>query len=436
MQAKFLHLADSHLGYQQYNSTARYNDFARAFLAIIDAAIAEQVDFAILAGDLFQKRTVNARTLNQAIAGLERLHKAGIPCLAVEGNHEKPYYQDQVGWMTFLAQRELIVLLDAPFEEGVPQLTPYQKRRGAYIDPVPGLRVYGLKYFGAGTAKAVASYAEAIAAQPDRDAVDYTVFITHAGVEGVIAGQSGGLSTREWSVLQPHVDYLALGHVHKPFEFDNWIYNPGSAETCSTMEAQWTDRGYYLVDVDTSRANAESDDPKHSATLHPNPRRPFHRLSVKVDLHTTPEALYDFSREYIQRKARDLAPRKAAKKSPAPSQPVVDLRLDGTLAFDRTALDLGELDSMIREAFDPLHVQVRNLARATEFEIEAEAGFSRPQLERQVITELLERDARFRKQSEQWADVALSLKNLALGGADASALLTELEDSLETLAQP
>ena len=81
-------------------------------------------------------------------------------------------------------------------------------------------------------------------------------------------------------------------------------------------------------------------------------------------------------------------------------------------------------------------MQVRNLARATEFEIEAEASFSRPQLERQVITELLERDARFRERSEQWADVALSLKNLALGGADATALLTELEDSLETLTQP
>ncbi len=86
MKARFLHFADTHLGYRQYNNLDRYDDFARAFLAVIDVAIAEKVDFVVLAGDLFEKRSIEALTLNQAMIGLERLKAANIPCVAVEGN--------------------------------------------------------------------------------------------------------------------------------------------------------------------------------------------------------------------------------------------------------------------------------------------------------------------------------------------------------------
>ena len=83
-----------------------------AFLAVVDAAIKEKVDFVILAGDLFEKRSIDALTLNQAMRGLERLRDANIPCIAVEGNHEHAYYGETLGWMRFLAVRDLMVLLD------------------------------------------------------------------------------------------------------------------------------------------------------------------------------------------------------------------------------------------------------------------------------------------------------------------------------------
>ena len=63
MRAKFLHIADCHLGYRQYNLAERYNDFGRAFHRMIDIAIAEKVDFVLLAGDLFHKRAIDALTL-------------------------------------------------------------------------------------------------------------------------------------------------------------------------------------------------------------------------------------------------------------------------------------------------------------------------------------------------------------------------------------
>src|SRR5690554_1179188 len=99
MPVRFLHFADCHLGYWQYNHRDRYNDFGRAFIDVIEVAQREKVDFVLLAGDLFHKRSIEALTLNQAMNGLERLKAAGIPCIAVEGNHELAYQNERLGWV-------------------------------------------------------------------------------------------------------------------------------------------------------------------------------------------------------------------------------------------------------------------------------------------------------------------------------------------------
>ncbi|MCX6044189.1 MAG: exonuclease SbcCD subunit D [Chloroflexi bacterium] len=427
MKARFLHLADCHLGYRQYNNTERYDDFARAFLAIIDVAIDQKVDFVILAGDLFDKRSIEALTLNQAMIGLERLKAANIPCIAVEGNHELSYHNEAIGWMQFLANRRLLLLLHPDFEVGEPQLKPYTNRKGSYVDPVPGLRVHGLRYLGSSTATAVEGYAKALEAQP-KDDIQYTIFVAHAGVEGVINEQTGGLSHRQWAVLHPYVDYLALGHIHKPFDFDHWIYNPGSPETCSLFEATWPHRGYYLVEVDTERPRAE-DEPKHNAQLHANPRRVIHRLDIKTDLLTLPTDLIAYTKEYLQRKARDFGVNKLSDSQ----RPVVELQLTGVLPFDRSALDLAALELLVQEAFNPLIALVKNFTHSVDFGVEFIEGVSRLELERRVLSELMNRDTRFHTQSEQWVELTLGLKRLALSNASPEAILDELTGQMAGL---
>ncbi len=153
MRARFLHIADCHLGYRQYNLRERFNDFGRAFIHVMNVAVAEKVDFVLLAGDLFHKRAIDALTLNQAIAALEKLRQANIPCIAVQGNHEHAYVDDFIGWLDFLNLRQFITLLDAHFEAGIPQLKPYNRPYGSYVEPLPGLRVHGLRYSGAGAAE-------------------------------------------------------------------------------------------------------------------------------------------------------------------------------------------------------------------------------------------------------------------------------------------
>ena len=45
---RFMHIADVHLGYQQYGSKERFDDFSRVFLHIVEQAIDRQVDFGLL----------------------------------------------------------------------------------------------------------------------------------------------------------------------------------------------------------------------------------------------------------------------------------------------------------------------------------------------------------------------------------------------------
>jgi DNA repair protein SbcD/Mre11 len=429
VRAKFLHFSDCHLGYQQYGSKHRFNDFSRAFMSIINTAIAEKVDFVVLAGDLFQKRAIDALTLNSAMLGVEKLARAKIPCIAVEGNHELAYYNEAIGWLRFLAERDLLILLHPTFDRGKPDLQPYTRRQGAYIDPIPGVRVYGLRYMGSSTPAAFEGMTAALAEAP-QDGIDYRLLIAHTGVEGVLSGQSGGLSHAQLAPLRPHVDYLALGHVHKPFTFDNWIYNAGSPETCSMEEVAWTDRGYYLVEVDTGRAR-ENGDAAHVATLRANQRRAFHRLHFKVDHCTSPVDLFDRCESYITRRIADLG---FMSNGDATQGPVVELYLSGVLPFDRSGLDMEQLKSLVEEKFNPLLCHVKNGTQTSDFAIDADDGLDRRQLERQIIGELLERDTRFRGQSAEWTNLTLNLKELALTAADPDTILEELSAQMTRLA--
>ncbi len=100
-----------------------------------------------------------------------------------------------------------------------------------------------------------------------------------------------------------------------------------------------------------------------------------------------------------------------------PSQdldPVVELSLEGVLAFDRAALDTGRIQDILEQVVAPLVPRLRNNARATEFEIAPDDHRSRHELEREVILDLVRRDGRYRERAEFWAGLIQEIKSLAL----------------------
>src|SRR5438270_8937596 len=157
MQFRFIHAADIHLGNAQYGLAKRSNDFAKAYLEIVEHAVEHAVDFVLIAGDLFHHARADAWTLKAAMTGLQTMRDAGIPVIAIEGNHDAQHYHRDLSWMEFLCDERLLVLLNMQSEpNGLMRLAPFDDdtRRGSWID-VAGARVYGLKYYGASTARII-----------------------------------------------------------------------------------------------------------------------------------------------------------------------------------------------------------------------------------------------------------------------------------------
>lgn len=410
---RFTHISDVHLGYQQYGSRERFDDFSRVFLHLIQQAIDREIDFLVVAGDLFEKRTVDPLAMRVAVDGFRSLREAGIPVVAVEGNHERAHYRDQYSWVDFLDGLGYLHLLNPRFENGRAILEPYGEDGGAYLDLPGGVRVYGLKYYGASTSKVFGLFADALT-EMDHTGLHFTILMAHAGLEGQLPRYSGTLTHNDLASLREHIDYLALGHIHKPYAVDGWIYNPGSAETWSIEETAWPERGCFLVDIQPGG------NPNHQAQLLTTPRRPFHRSRLEVDALTNPNVLYDAVRGLLEREASGI---------PHDPSPVVELTLSGVLPFSRFDLDLDYVKGLIDEAWSPLVTRVRNMTTPAEFEVAVDVGASRPELERAIVRELLERDARYRLAAEEWTQVALDVKRLALEGSTPEMVIDHLRQA-------
>ena len=446
MRVTFVHTADNHLGYEQYGLKERYNDFAKAFLAVVDGAIQRHADFFVVAGDLFNKRAIDAQTLIQAQAGLKRLREAGIPAIAVEGNHDRSYYRDGLSWLQFLCAEELLFLLSPTLVDGAPILTPWDEEHmtGGYVDLKGGaVRVYGLPWYGAGTGKVMDGLAHALAesrAAEDAAGVKYRVLLMHTGVDGVVPMMHGLPSYEQFLPLRESVDYVGLGHVHKHYERDGWLYNPGSTETWGAEESAW-ERGYYVVRVDT---DAPTGEPRHAVEHVVNPRRPFLRFTFRVDGLNDPTALYERFERDCARWARESDPQLARSEM----EPVIDVSLQGVLRFDGDAYDRARLEEMARAAFlpEPLTVRIHDATTDSAYEVDDaldgdDEGDGRDrstwqQLESHIFQELVARDARYTERATEWAQVLGDLKQMALSKDDPAAVAAHLRSARERLSAP
>lgn len=93
---KFLHAADLHLDSPLLGLAAKSPDFAsrvelasrQSFENLIDLAVAEQVAFVVLAGDVFDGDLRNFQTGLFFTSAMRRLEEAGIRVFLISGNHD------------------------------------------------------------------------------------------------------------------------------------------------------------------------------------------------------------------------------------------------------------------------------------------------------------------------------------------------------------
>ena len=83
---RFSHLGDCHLGSWKQPELQELN--FQSFQYAIDKSISEQVDFVLVAGDLFDSAYPPVEILKRAFGEFRKLKEAKIPCFMIAGSHD------------------------------------------------------------------------------------------------------------------------------------------------------------------------------------------------------------------------------------------------------------------------------------------------------------------------------------------------------------
>jgi DNA repair exonuclease SbcCD nuclease subunit len=414
--ARFLHLADIHLGFDRYDNKERTQDFFFALQDVLQTyAIDAEVDFVLIVGDFFEHRNILPSTLNQAQLCLYMLREAGIPVLAIEGNHDNRPYGTKTSWLRYLADWGLLILLEpGNIGAGEPFYSPWQNGYGGYIDLDCGVRVLGANWYGSAAPRAIEQIAAEIRNLPPGP--NHTILLFHHGLEGQIARYAGALRYNEMLPLRvAGVDYLALGHIHKNYEVEGWMFNPGSLEANSIEESGY-DRGVYLVDIGPHGI---------IATL----KQDYYQRAV---VRLSQSLRGTESQDEVEQGAAALVQQAIASGQIDPdAKPIVELRITGQIGFDRLDLDIRHLQQHLQQISNALIFLLK-------FEVDEVAYLShlaedanRLQIEQEIFTDLLMANNSYKNRAAQLAQGLIDLKNRQLEGQPES----ELYEFIATLLQ-
>jgi DNA repair exonuclease SbcCD nuclease subunit len=216
---RVIHTGDTHLGYQQYHSPDRRRDFLDAFRDVIEDAIEGGVDAVVHAGDLFHDRRPELIDILGTLSILRELDDAGIPFLAIVGNHE---VKRDAQWLDLFASLGLAT------------------RLGSEPVIIGETAFYGLDYVPK-------SKREELTYDFADNNASSTALVTHGLFQPFDYGDwDAEVVLRESTV---EFDALLLGDNHKPeikqAEDGTWLTYCGSTERASAAERE--ERGYNIV---------------------------------------------------------------------------------------------------------------------------------------------------------------------------------------------
>lgn len=375
---RLLQTADIHLGHRQYNLAQRERDMVSSFNHTLKQVQAHDANAIIIPGDLFHSRDLRPKVLQAAEEALGRVPD-DVPVLVSPGNHDENLTRRPVTWLEYLHRQDKITLLQADLSsQGHSNVAPAEmfpspeaatKGRGTGSErDVPGyvdleapsldgpLRVFGLQYRGGYIDTALDDVAAAIRAVAEQAGDPaQTVLLAHFGVEEEAPDLGATVRYADLTAIEPLVDYLALGHIHKPYrgpDEDTWLFNSGALEAHNTQEATWK-LGYFTVDFTSDGVEA---------THHRSKRRPFYRVTFEVDAYDTWGDLKTGFDERVADEQEQVATHCRRDEYTAqnkPRVPVIDLRLTGHLSFDRQDLNVDTLERTIIDEYDACYCQTQ-----------------------------------------------------------------------------
>ena len=238
---KFLHISDTHLGYQQYGLRERVQDFFDVFKQALEIAKEEKVEFIIHTGDLFHTKRPDNEVLIQAI---KLIKDVKIPIYAIEGNHDKEgHIRNSDSPLEILKEatqmkivRSAVQVNDSVSIFGLPHLTNHRLKMLSQ-EGKPISKVLEELYRNAEVSK------------------EFTILMLHLEFKDMFP-----LAFLSHSDIPPMFDYVGIGHLHDRQEpikdGDRYIVYPGSTEYTQILEKGNVEKGIYLVELERNKVKS------------------------------------------------------------------------------------------------------------------------------------------------------------------------------------
>lgn len=277
-----LHFADAHIDMANYGRhdpesglPMRVIDFLKSLDTIVDTAIEEKVDLVLFAGDAYKDRNPAPTFQREWGRRIIQLSKAGIPTVLLVGNHDlSPALgrANAIEEFNTLEVPHVRVIHKPAFLrpddiDGVPlqiMALPWISRSGllAHLGLQPGAPQPGQIY-----EEMESRLTELIGNWFDQLDQNLPVVLTaHASVQGAEYGAERTVMLGSDLVLpgslvrDPRLDYVALGHIHKPQNLNENnhppVIYPGSIERVDFGEAG-DDKFFVLARVERGNTEVE-----------------------------------------------------------------------------------------------------------------------------------------------------------------------------------
>ncbi len=236
---RIAHLADTHLGYRQYNLDEREQDIYDAFHQVIDKALEERVDVIVHSGDLFHKSLPPVKALISFKDALKKID-GKIKFLCVLGDHDIP-------------KRKAIIpheLFDIHILGGNFNL------ESVVIDDVLFAGISNMKGKLVPILKKEVNKFDGLAEQ-----YKSSVLILHQAIKKYLPFE--GAYQLTLADLPKKASYYALGHIHTSqkmkFNKGQLVYAGSTEITAKDQINAWEKqgKGFYLVDIEGDQINHE-----------------------------------------------------------------------------------------------------------------------------------------------------------------------------------
>jgi DNA repair protein SbcD/Mre11 len=256
---RFAHLADCHLGGWR---DQRLRDIGMTyFRQAIDRCIAEDVDFIILAGDLFNTALPSFDILRETIATLQRVKDAGIAVYYIAGSHD--YSSAGKTMLSLLDETRLAINVFKPaFVDANAEADGTQQSLMSleFVVDKTGVQLCGIMGRSQGLEK---SQFEIL----DRDALELPqglkIFLFHTTVEELKPHTLTEVKGIPLSYFPKGFSYYAGGHVHTRLSehidgFGRIVY-PGPTFPNNFSELEELKSGsFVLVDLDAQSGKTQT----------------------------------------------------------------------------------------------------------------------------------------------------------------------------------